>query len=98
MENDSKAVKTAWTVWGIFVIAYLAMNIYVLNSETLPKENIVPGFGLGMPIICNLSWWAIGFRLRYRIHHWWIFGIATTLVVGIAGFLTMLTVARGLHP
>lgn len=94
MENDPKAVKTAWTVWGVFIIGYLVMNVYVVKNDILEVEKLITGFGIAMPIICNLAWWAVGFRLRFRINHWWAFGFLTSLIVGVAGFMTMWTVAK----
>lgn len=94
MENDPRAVKVAWTIWTIFVVAYLVMNTYLVKSNTLETEKLVTGMGIAMPIICNLAWWAVGFRLRLRINHWWAFGFLTSLVVGVAGFMTMWAVAK----
>jgi hypothetical protein len=94
MDNDPKAVKAAWTVWGIFIAGYLVLNWYFVKSESLPMEKLVLGFGIAMPIISNLAWWAVGFRLRFRISYWWAFGILTALILGIAGFFTMWSVAK----
>jgi phage shock protein PspC (stress-responsive transcriptional regulator) len=94
MKNDPKAVKVAWIVWGVFIAAYLASNLYFLKSETMPLEKVVLGFGIAMPIISNLAWWAVGFRLRFRISYWWAFGFLTAFILGISGFATMWAVAK----
>ncbi len=98
MKNDQRAVKIAWMVWGTFVVAYLALNFFCLNSSTISKEKVVLGFGIAMPIISNLAWWAVGFRLRFRINHWWAFGFLTSIVLGLAGVFTMWTIAKSAQP
>ena len=98
MKNDPKAVKVAWTVWGVFIVAYLASNWYFLKSGTMPLEKVVLGFGIAMPIVSNLAWWAVGFRLRFRINHWWAFGLLTAITLGISGFATMWTVVKSNPP
>lgn len=98
MNSDPKSVKVAWSVWGCFIVFYLAMNYYFVSSETQPVEKVISGFGIAMPIISNLAWWAVGFRLRHRINHWWAFGFLTAVIAGIAGFMTLWTIAKSNQP
>ena len=93
MSNDPKVIKTAWIVWGIFLACYLAFNAVAIFSKAIDQEKAMIGFGIVMPILSNLVWWLISFRLRYRMGRWWAIGIVNAVVVGLAGFGTMVLIA-----
>jgi len=92
--NEPRVVRIAWVVWGIFIALYLAMNAFFIFGIEKPTPEILVSWGIGLPILTNLVWWVISFRLRNRIERWWAFGICTAVLVGLAGFLAMLAIAQ----
>ena len=93
MSNDPKVIKTAWIVWSFFLAGYLAINAVAVFSDAIDREKAMIGFGIVMPILSNLVWWLICFRLRFRFKNWWSIGIVNAVVVGLAGFGTMWLIA-----
>ena len=92
--SEKRVSRIAWIVWAVFIAAYLAMNALFIFGGRKPTPEILLGWGIGLPILTNLCWWGIAFRLRHRIRVWWAFGICTAAVVGIAGFLSMLAISQ----
>ena len=87
--------STVWTIWIIVMVIYAVMNgIAVSRAEAPIDPKLIFGWGIIMPILTNLVWWAISFRLRIYFPKWWLFGILTAVFVGAAGFLTMLMISR----
>ena len=93
MHNEPRVIRTAWTVWAVFLACYLAINAFAVISESVDQEKAMIGFGIVMPILSNLVWWLISFRLRFRMRNWWLIGIVNAVIVGLAGFGTMLLIA-----
>ena len=87
--------STVWTIWIIVMVIYAVMNgIAVSRAEAPIDPKLIFGWGIIMPILTNLVWWAISFRLRIYFPKWWLFGILTAVFVGTAGFLTMLQISQ----
>ncbi len=93
--NKKPKESTVWVVWGIVMVIYTAMNGFFLTRGEAMKMEAILGWGIIMPILTNLVWWAIAFRFRTYFQRWWIFGITTAVFVGVTGFLTMLIASRG---
>ncbi len=91
---EPRVSRFAWIVWTAFIVLYLAMNAFFVFGVEKHTAEILVSWGIGLPILTNLIWWVISFRLRNRIQRWWAFGICTAVVVGLAGFLSMLAIAQ----
>ena len=97
MNQEPKVIKTAWTVWAVFLACYLATNAVAVFGNSIDREKAMIGFGVVMPILSNLVWWLIAFRLRFRMGNWWLIGIVNALIVGLAGFGTMLLIVSRIN-
>ena len=93
MKSPPKSL--VWTVWVIVMVIYAVINTLSVLKQDSPNPTILFGWGIIMPVLTNLAWWAIAFRMRFYFPIWWIWGIATTPVVAVAGFLTMVVLTKG---
>ena len=64
--------STVWTVWVVVMTIYSVMNALALRKVEAPIDpNILFGWGIIMPVLTNLVWWAIAFRMRVYFQKWW---------------------------
>ena len=92
---ETPKAKTVWIIWAVVMALYSAMNYFMIRPGYVlvppPDQLTILGWAIVMPILTNLVWWIIAFRLRFYFpKNWWAFGIVTTFFVGIAGLLTMI--------